>query len=293
MSDQFFFVRLPRFLYQKVGIERGVGRLVMSIARKRKSLQSLPVEMADGRVLTLDLREVMCLPYLLAGEIWEEGGETKLIRHLVEAGDHVIDVGTNVGWYSSLLSEKVGSEGKVWGFEPGKRAYSLVSDTGRQYPQFTVFNLALSDFTGESLFHIAPDAGQSSLNVDTARSVTDTVRVTTLDSFATEHGIQGLKFIKCDAEGAELSILRGACDIIGGGQPPIWMLEISRQHLAAFGCSPEDVFSFFRSFEDHDYRFFRINSQTGLLENLPIGLDFRFDAVIVPESRMGSIANYL
>src|SRR5262249_7030131 len=101
-------VAVVRFLYSGLKIKRGLGRLMMCLARKYESLQLLPVDISDGRVLYLDLREPSAMPYLLTGR-WESS-ESAFVRAAVWPGDVAIDIGANVGWYSTLLAEAVGLE---------------------------------------------------------------------------------------------------------------------------------------------------------------------------------------
>ena len=147
-------VTLPRLLHNRLGLKRGVGRVMMAVAQHNPALQLLPVRMNDGRVLQLDLREPMAMPYLLAGEIWEEAGETEFVRSVVCPGEVAIDIGANVGWYSALLSECVGATGAVYAFEPMERALTMLGATARQYPQLRVIAAALGALEGEAVIHV-------------------------------------------------------------------------------------------------------------------------------------------
>lgn len=294
MVNASMWVTVPRFLYNRLKIKRGVGRVLMKLAETRIPLHSFPVSMSDGRIMYLDFREVMCLPYLLSGEIWDEKGETDFVKSIVQSQDTVIDVGANVGWYSSLLSEIVGSEGKVYGFEPSAKAFTLVERTAELYSQLEVNQIALSDFEGEADLHITSDGGQSSLQtpVYSDTIATQKCRVTTLDSFLETKGNPNVSFIKCDAEGAELSIVQGASRLLGSEKPPIWMIEILTSMMEAFGNSPEELFQYFKNFHGAEYEFYWINSRTGKIEPVPETIDFRFDALFVPAWQHDKIATY-
>jgi FkbM family methyltransferase len=248
--------------------------------------------MKDGRLLTLDLRENMSMPYLLTGDIWEESGETEFVGQVVKKGNVVLDIGANIGWYTSLFSELVGPEGRVIAFEPGPRAFPLVAATAEQYPQCEVHQLALSDITGTVEFYLADDAAQSSLRKPYENATPHKCDVTRLDLFLEMNGVRNVDLIKCDAEGAELSIVNGAADLIASERPPIWMLEINAPMMEKFGAAPQQLFDRFGELKDHSYEFYRINSQTGFLDPLPPEFSFRFDAVIVPAARLDVIAEY-
>lgn len=286
------WITIPRILYNYLKIKRGLGYVLMKLATTRNHLHSFPVTLNDGRIMYLDFREVMCLPYLFTGEIWEEKGETTFIKSVVSSNDVVIDIGTNVGWYSSLLSEIVGPQGKVYGFEPGEKAFSLVSKTAELYPQFEVNQIALSDFEGEADLYIAADGGQSSLQKPSNNISRQKCRVTTLDSFLDIINNPVVSFIKCDAEGAELSIVHGASKLLGSEKPPIWMIEINAPMMEPFGYKPENLFEYFETFQNVGYKFYRINSQTEEIESLPEPINFRFDAIFVPSWQQDKITAY-
>src|SRR5262249_44519922 len=74
------------------------------------------------RVLTASLR------YDTARVEFDAGG----VRLLVKPGDFVIDVGANVGAYTSLLSSLVGSNGRVWAFEPLPENHEVLTFASKQ-----------------------------------------------------------------------------------------------------------------------------------------------------------------
>ena len=277
-----WLVSISRLLYRTFQLKRGLGRLVMFVARHRTELQMLPVEMSDGRRIYLDLREPMCMPYLLTGEIWEEEGETQFFRGLVHREEFAIDIGANVGWYSTLLSELVGQRGRVDAFEPNARAHRILVQSALTYPQLRVHREALGDQAKEVALHLPADGGMASLGTSFETIEVQKCVMTTLDDVLSQRGERAPIFIKCDAEGAELSILHGAERMLGGARPPLWMIEISDLTCAGFGYRPEAIIEHFKAFPQAGYRGYRVNSETGSLVALPPSLDFRFNAVFVP-----------
>jgi FkbM family methyltransferase len=288
------WVTIPRMLYTRLGIKRGVGRMVMTLARNRKSLHQMPVRLNDGRILQLDLREPMCMHYLLAGEIWMESGPTGVARSFLKPGEVAIDIGTNVGWYSTLFSERVGPDGKVYGFEPSAKAYSLVTETARAYPQLEIIQAALSNEEGEAELHLPPWGEMASLHHRPGVVTTQKCRTTTLDLFLESKGNPEIAFIKCDAEGAELDILHGAEKMLGSQRPPTWLMEINVPTAELFGYHPDRLFEYFYSFKEVGYRAYKIEATTGTLELLEPPIDLvRNDAIIVPAWQKDRLAAYL
>ena len=272
----------PRFLHKRLRIRRGIGRVVMRAARSRPTLHLVRVATDDGRYLHLDLRESMCMPYLLEGRIWEEAGETAFVRAVVRSGETAIDVGANVGWYSSLLAERVGPKGKVIAFEPNPVAVRLLRALARDYAQLEVVPSAVGDHPGVATLHVPNDAGAACVQPVPGVLRSLECPALTLDGFLRDSGVGDVTFVKCDAEGAELPILRGARELISRPSPPIWMLEISTPAARRFGYEPQAIAAFFASCSTNGYRGYRIHSQTRAIVPLPDPIDFRFDAVFVP-----------
>jgi FkbM family methyltransferase len=63
-----------------------------------------------------------------------------------------------------------------------------------------------------------------------------------LDDVLTVHSINDVKLIKLDAEGAELSILRGASRLLA--THPVLIFEANEKNLKPFGYTVRDVIDF-------------------------------------------------
>jgi FkbM family methyltransferase len=264
----------------------------MTVAGRLRPLQAIAVPMRDGRRLFLDLREPMCMPYLLTGEIWEEEGETCFVRHLVGPGDVAFDVGSNVGWYTTLLADLVGSRGHVYALEPNPVAYRLLALTARGFPQITTVEAAAGEREGVAELHIPQDAGMASLAAHPRAREHVRCRKVTLDRVWAEAGSPNVAFIKCDAEGAEREILEGAEHVLGGKTPPVLMLELGPLSQDLWGYRAEEIVHWISERFPGVYRGFRLHSETGYLEALPEPIRFRFDAIFLPEWASGRLEGY-
>jgi FkbM family methyltransferase len=169
--------------------------------------------------------------YLLTGEDVSRGilpfgyGElaiTALMIEFLEPGMRVVDVGAHLGYEAMLASVLVGQDGKVVSFEPQKQIADWTIKNLQQYPQARLVKAAageskgLMTFTQCDLMRSAFSGQGTDLPSDSGRQYE--VEVTTLDT-ALEKEERPVDFIKCDAEGAEMTVLRGAQNVLHEDKP--------------------------------------------------------------------------
>ena len=84
---------------------------------------------------------------LLRSWLLEKEPELRVIRYLVKPGDTVIDIGANVGIYTKILSELVGSDGHVFSIEPFPPTFEILCYNIRKLHLNNVepMNVAISD----------------------------------------------------------------------------------------------------------------------------------------------------
>lgn len=150
------------------------------------------------------------------------------VRRLVRPGDRVVDLGANVGLYTKALSECVGPAGAVIAAEPVPDTFDVLDANVRRLGlgNVRVYNVAVSDADGWAVMEV-PAYRSGGENLYEARIVADAttgVRVPTrtLDALA---GDGPVAFVKCDVEGHELSVLRGAQRVLRE-QKPAWLIEV-------------------------------------------------------------------
>lgn len=158
-------------------------------------------------------------------------GEISLMRQVLGlrgAGDHklvVFDVGANVGqWTTSLLEIAKSAGGYIHCFEPSPATFSkLQSAMARYRLEEKVFciNAGLSDLKGTRDLYIKE--GGSGINSFYNRRLeglgisydeSETVQVTTVDTYCREESISHIDYLKIDVEGHELAVLQGATEML-------------------------------------------------------------------------------
>lgn len=180
------------------------------------------------------------------------------MRRLIRPGDTILDIGANTGQFTYLLSRLAGEGGEVHAFEPSLTSFKVLErNTGNRKVPGNVFlnRCAVSDKAGWADIHVpGNDYTQASLAIHSVSSwqgspviCSDRVQMTTVDEYLTEKGITKVDFIKCDTEGAELLVLRGAKSVLHQDQPPLILLEICESWTKDFGYLPNTIFDFLSS----------------------------------------------
>jgi FkbM family methyltransferase len=168
-----------------------------------------------------------------------EKGISDITARIVRAGDLVIDIGANFGWYTMLLCKGVGPNGQVHSFEPNSKMFSVLTQ-----------NIALNDFqdrafakqigigSEKNVAHLSASEGEFGLGhivnereLSTANSKdVQQVQIDMLDSlFASSVG--RISFIKIDVEGFEPFVIKGGKAIFESENPPIIQIEFNSEAL--------------------------------------------------------------
>jgi FkbM family methyltransferase len=212
------------------------------------------------------------------GDLEPRSLEEQLYAAVARRGDVCFDVGANQGQVSLYLAQLVGESGIVVAFEPVWPVYldlcrRIQSDPSLKAPIITV-PVGLTDCEKDATIQV-PDGqfGMGSMAEASAwrkaqpGAAIDSYRATftTLDSFLAATGMRPPTFIKIDVEGAELSVLRGAAGLLGGGHRPLMLLEVFAPWERAFGYEPWELLSLLLAY---GYRFLFV-CPDGLVEHLP------------------------
>lgn len=130
---------------------------------------------------------------------------------IVKPGDVVVDIGANVGIFTSLAFDMGAS--RVIGFEPFPGNFELAK---KNNPTAEIYNLAVSNKVEEIELYYTPTGcgGHSTLKeyCDTKPGhfpSHSTVKTTTLNDIIADNFLTKIDFLKVDTEGSELKIFEG------------------------------------------------------------------------------------
>jgi FkbM family methyltransferase len=143
-----------------------------------------------------------------------EQAVTDAVKTILAPGDCFVDAGANIGFYSILAAHHVGLSGRVLSVEMMPDTATILRDhvALNALEQIEVIEKALSDSNGKVITAIVEEGkyGQASianaLDLPGGRAIQ--VNSTTLDSIL--NGIDSIKLMKLDLEGAESLALKGA-----------------------------------------------------------------------------------
>lgn len=199
------------------------------IGRRASARLSAPegyavVDLPWGHPLEVDVREQVGASIARQGIF--ELAMTEAAFRLVDQGDTVIDVGANLGYFTSVLSAATGPAGTVVAFEPHPDVRALLRRNVDRWsaevptsPTVTVREEAVSNRTGTARLAVGDEfstnRGTASLELD-GGDVRSVVEVPTL-RLADALGDGPVGLLKVDVEGHELAVFEGAARLLSSG----------------------------------------------------------------------------
>jgi FkbM family methyltransferase len=189
---------------------------------------------------------------------------TELVRAELAAGNVVLDVGANIGYYTLIFARGVGPEGRVFAFEPEPGNFALLQENvaANGYRNVTLSRLAASDRAGRARLYLDPvNAGDCRIydSRDNRPSVEiETVRLD--DVF--EASPERIDLIKMDIQGAEAAALRGMRRLLERHRQVRLVLEFWPYGLQLFGADPEE---FLETLCEAGFALWNLNERRGEL----------------------------
>jgi FkbM family methyltransferase len=172
------------------------------------------VQFADGRVL--------CFVAARRMRLYGRGLDMRLLRvasrygaesaFSIDPGQVVVDVGANIGEFSLYAA---GRGAAVYAVEPDRLNLAALERNVAEVPAVRVVPVACAEAAGEAVLYAYPEGADSSLIEPARYSGKYRVRTERLDELVERWGLDRIDLLKCDAEGAEPEVLRGAAGILG------------------------------------------------------------------------------
>jgi len=166
---------------------------------------------------------------------------TAIFKALVKPKMKVIDIGANNGYFALLASKLVGTEGKVWAFEPEQRNFDdlieniNLNNSGNIIP----INKAVGNKDGRAIMYVSDvEPGECSLFQCYPSNRNEVgVEITKLDSVFNGK----VDIIKSDTEGNELGVLLGAKQLLSRCKDIKLILEFFPMGFRSAGYSIKEL----------------------------------------------------
>jgi FkbM family methyltransferase len=204
------------------------------------------VRLPDGSALFCPAWSRMAGNYVTVG--FDEYRESLFVLDFLKPDDLFVDVGANIGFYTIIAAAR---GARAIAFEPIERARLAIAESARINglgDRIRLFGRALSDRCGTSFFTVGND-NTNSLTGSATGAIE--VEVSTLDRELDA----APALIKIDAEGFDLTVLRGAAERVLPVDKPAIIVELDggsleiREWLLA-----------------HDYQLFNYEPKARILE---------------------------
>lgn len=159
------------------------------------------------------------------------------VETILREGDTVVDVGAHIGYFTTLFSKCVGKSGKVFAFEPSKSNYDLLRrNLAENHVQnVDAFNGAASRTSGTVMLREGDSDSNFKIYGGNTQAGVPTPCIP-IDTYLAERGVERVRLIKIDVDGAEWLVLSGAINTIKNNRDivvltefvPAWMDECAR-----------------------------------------------------------------
>jgi FkbM family methyltransferase len=216
-----------------------------------------------------------------------EPGLHRLFTELVRPGAICLDVGANIGDTTVNLLRLVGSEGRVFAFEPVPHLFRQLEENialNSLASAVSLHRIALSKETGTSKIGIAEQGytnqGMAALHNEGPLRFSQTIDIetVTLDDFVQTQKLVRIDLIKIDIQGAESWFFEGGKSTLLRFKPDL-LFEVSPSDLKAFGLNSVDLL---KSVENLGYNCYYVSKHGKILDLIhieSIGEDFEADEV--------------
>lgn len=175
-----------------------------------------------------------------------ERNEINLIKNVVKPGMRVVDIGANIGFYSLMFSDLVGSQGEVHCFEPEKNNFLNLTNICKGRKNIILNNMAVGKENRNINLYVSDD-----LNVDHLTYATNDkrkelkIRCVSIDSYLKKEN--EIDFIKIDTQGFEYHVVQGMKNTLQKAKKIVLLSEFSKYDLEQAGSSHKDYLKYLKA----------------------------------------------
>lgn len=217
------------------------------------------LRLKSGHFIHVDPMDESVCAHLIAFGEWEPW-ILRVVRQLLRPGDHVVEVGGHVGYYTLAMADKVGATGSILSFEANPRLAELARRSvlfNGYASRVRIEQKAVSHAGGMLRFMLSRRFSGGGhlfirnglLSKDAEVIEVESVRLDDLD-------LPKVRLLRMDAEGSEALILEGASNLLET-EGLIVCMEWDRIQMRSRSKPAELV----KSLTDRGFRFWYITMQ--------------------------------
>jgi FkbM family methyltransferase len=203
--------------------------------------------LSSGRGVPVNIggQQINIHPFTIAYGIknWEPY-TSELFKKVIKPGSTVLDIGAHHGYFSLLAARYVGTEGKVYAFEPAEANFLILKKNVdlNNLSNVIPVNLAVSDTNTLMSFYYRQETGVTGSLFASNKPNESTVPVecVTIDGYLPGKRVDVLKM---DIEGAEPNALKGMMQTLSLSTHIELFVEINPECLSKAGVEPKDFLS--------------------------------------------------
>ena len=210
------------------------------------------------------------------------------IKKMIHKGDHVIDIGANLGYYSRLFAKLVGPKGKVYSVEPVTLFRKILDNNTSGFRNTTIIPYALGTEDNKSIEMGIPKSNKylrhgltRVLNQDENELFEFKFTEKMFTPATLFRNLKQCDYIKCDVEGYEIHIIP-QLDFLLKHFHPIIQIEtepVNRRKIGEFLAT----FTY-QAFYLKDRFLFPVTGKSGKIDG---------DLFFVPQNRMNFVEPFI
>jgi FkbM family methyltransferase len=170
----------------------------------------------------------------------QDAFEIELLKKHIKPGDTVLDIGANIGFYATILSDIAGEKGKIHCFEPDATNFNHLKKTTCNYKNIVINNKAVGPRTEKIRIYTSKE-----LNVDHRTYKPEEYdQEIEIDAVSIDDYLKGEKvqFIKMDIQGFEMEAMKGMKETLKNNPDVKMISEFWPYGLKKAGSSLRDYF---------------------------------------------------
>ncbi len=140
-------------------------------------------------------------------------------------GEHVLEIGANIGYYALLAYDRIGPSGTIMCLEPVSANFETLCFNIEKYGQIKPFALAAGSKNGQTAFYQSEISNLGSLihHKATKPKAVEYIDVVRIDDFLMHHTDFCPTAVRMDLEGGEIVVFDGAWNTIRTYKPKLFI----------------------------------------------------------------------